>query len=122
MAARVHQLLSLVDQGEVEVGDDHVFAGANGLSEQASVGCRDRREATTGDRTDAAARVRGDLRLLIGVQPGRSADDEASRLQCMLPDVDLRLLGKQLAKMEPGYIAEWICSPSAIIAYRASGL
>ena len=24
-------------------------------------------------------------------------------------------------KMEPGYIAEWICSPSAIIAYRAEG-
>src|SRR5512144_2371390 len=25
-------------------------------------------------------------------------------------------------KIEPGYIAEWICSPSAIIAYRATGL
>src|SRR5262249_19281439 len=25
-------------------------------------------------------------------------------------------------KIEPGYIAEWICSPSAISAYRANGL
>jgi len=98
MAARAHQLLSLVDQREVEVGDHHAFAGANGFSEQASVGCHDRREATTGDRTDAAARVLGDLRLLIGFQPGRSADDEATRLQCMLPDIDLRLLGRQLAE------------------------
>jgi hypothetical protein len=34
----------------------------------------------------------------------------------MLPDVDFRLLGKRSPKMDPGYIAEWICSPSAIIA------
>jgi hypothetical protein len=25
-------------------------------------------------------------------------------------------------KIDPGNIAEWICSPSAISAYRASGL
>jgi len=25
-------------------------------------------------------------------------------------------------KMEPGYMVAWICSPSAIIAYRAKGL
>ena len=34
----------------------------------------------------------------------------------MLPDGDFRLLGKPVMKMDPGYIAEWICSPSAIIA------
>ena len=78
MAARVHQLLSLVDQREVEVGDHHAFAGANGLSEQASVGCRDRREATTGDRTDAATRnIRGRCRLAARAISRRGADSSA---------------------------------------------
>ena len=98
VAARVHQLLALVDQREVEVGDDHAFARADGLAQQGSIGCHDRGEATAGDRADAAAGVLHDLRLLIGIQPGRGADDEARRLQCMLPDVDFRLLGKQVAE------------------------
>jgi hypothetical protein len=55
-------------------------------------------EAAAGDRADAAAGVLHDLRLLIGIQPGGRADDEARRLQRMLPDVDLGLLGKQVAE------------------------
>jgi hypothetical protein len=33
MAARVHQLLALVDAREVEIGDDDPFAGADGFTE-----------------------------------------------------------------------------------------
>jgi hypothetical protein len=33
MAARVHQLLALVDAREVEVGDDYTFAGADWFTE-----------------------------------------------------------------------------------------
>ena len=98
VAARVHQLLALIDQREVEVGNDDAFARAEGLAQQGSIGRHDRGEATAGDRADAAASVLRDLRLLIGIQPGRSADDEARRLQRMLPDVDFRLLGKQVAE------------------------
>src|SRR5215472_7051633 len=98
VAARVHQLLALVDQREVEISNYSSFARADRLDQQASIGCRDRGEATTGDRADVAASVLGNLRLLVGVQPGRGTDDKASRLQCMLPDVDLRLLGEQLTE------------------------
>src|SRR4029453_17774890 len=58
------------------------------------IGCYDRGEATAGDRADAAAGVLHDLRLLIGIQPGRGADDEAPGLQCILPNVNVRLLGE----------------------------
>src|SRR5215471_17292008 len=91
VSARVHQLLALIDLREVKVGDDNSFARADRLSQQAPIVCRNRSEATARDRADAAASVLHDLRLLIGIQPGRSADDKASRLQCMLPDVDWRL-------------------------------
>jgi hypothetical protein len=59
-------------------------------------GCRDGGEATDRDCADAAASVVDNLRLLLGVQPGRSADDKASRLQ--LADVGLRLLGEQFTE------------------------
>lgn len=60
--------------------------------------CRNGGEGAAGDCADAAASVLDDLRLPVGIQPRRSADDEASGLQCMLPNVDLRPLGKQLAE------------------------
>src|SRR5215469_4504976 len=83
VAARVHQLLALVDQREVEISNYSSFARADWLDQQASIGCRDRGEATAGDCADVAASVLGNLRLLVGVQPGRGTDDKASRLQCM---------------------------------------
>ena len=85
-------------QREIEVGDDHAFAGANWFADQGSIGCHDRRKATPRDRADAGACVLGDLRLLIGIQPGRRADHEARGLERMLPDVDFRLLRKQVAE------------------------
>ena len=45
-----------------------------------------------------AAGVFHDLRLLIGIQPGCRADHEARRLERMLTDVDLGLLGEQVAE------------------------
>src|SRR5262249_32835669 len=80
VAARVHQLLALVDQREVEVGNEDALAGMERLAQKGSVGCHDRGETAARDRADAAAGVLHDLRLLIGVQPGGRADDEASRL------------------------------------------
>jgi len=96
--ARVHELFAPVDQCEVEVGDHSSLARADGLAQQSSIGRDDRSEAAAGDRADAAAGVLHDLRLLIGIQPGRGADHEARRLEGMLPDVDVRLLGKQVAE------------------------
>ena len=116
VAARVHERLALVDEREVEVRDDHAFARAERLADQGAIGCHDRSKATARDWANAAAGILDDLRLLIGIQPGRRADDETGRFQCMLPDVDFRLLREQGAEDDPGYIAERICSPSAIIA------
>ena len=45
MAARVHQLLTLVDQREVEIGDDLAFARTKWLAEQTAIGRCNRREA-----------------------------------------------------------------------------
>src|SRR5262249_35360399 len=49
VAARVHQLLALVDQREVEVGDDDAFARMERLAQQRSVRGHDRGEAAAGD-------------------------------------------------------------------------
>ncbi len=106
MAAQVHQLLALVDQREIEVSDDQALVAADRVHEQASIGGRDRGEVTAGDRINTAASVLDDLRLLLGIQLGGSADDETRRLQCMLPDVDLNCSEKSSPKIEPGYIAE----------------
>jgi hypothetical protein len=82
VAARVHELLALVDEREVEVGDHHAFAGADRFADQRAIGRYDRGKAAAGNRADAAtAGVLGDLRLLIGVQPGCRADHETTRLQ-----------------------------------------
>jgi hypothetical protein len=115
VAARVHQALALVNPREVRIGDYFAFFRSQRLTHQCAVWRDDRRKATAGDRSDAAAGVLHDLRLLIEIEPGRGVDDEASGLQRMLADVDLHLLGDNVAR-EPGYIAEWICSPSAIRA------
>ena len=40
--ARVHQLLALVDKGEVEVGDDHAFARAERFADQGAIRRNDR--------------------------------------------------------------------------------
>ena len=98
MASGIHDLLSLIDQGEIEVGDDYAFPRANGLAEQTSVRRNDRGEATAGERADVATSVFSDLCQLIRIQPGGSADDEGSGLQSMLPDVDFGLLREQIAK------------------------
>ena len=37
MASGIHDLLSLIDQGEIEVGEDYALPRANGLAEQTSV-------------------------------------------------------------------------------------
>ena len=65
VAARVHHLLALVDQREVEVGDDDAFARADRFADQGSIGCHDRGKATTRDGANAAAGVADDPRLLI---------------------------------------------------------
>ena len=116
VATRIHQLFALVDASEVEVGDDRGLSGSDWFTEQGAIRCNDRRKATTGDRANAATGVLDDLRLLIGIQPRGRADHEARRLQRMLPDIDLCLFGERAPKIDPGYIAAWICSPSAIIA------
>lgn len=123
VTSRVHHMLPLVDQREIEVDGDFTFARADGLTQYASIGCDDRGEATAGERADVdGASVRGNLSLLVSIQPGRSANDKAPGFQRMLLDGDFRPLANPSPNMEPGNIAEWICSPSAIIAYRARGL
>ena len=92
------------------------FARADRLAHQGAIGRDDRGKATARNRSNAPAGVLGDLCLLIGIQPGCRADHEARGFQSVLPDVDLSLFRKQVAEIEPGYIAEWISSPSAIIA------
>src|SRR6516165_7844626 len=78
VTSRVHDMLPLVDQREIEVDDDFTFARANRLTQYAPIGCDNRGEATAGDRTDVGdACVRGKLSLLVSIQPGRSANDKA---------------------------------------------
>jgi hypothetical protein len=57
-----------------------------------------------------------DLGLRIGVQPGGGVDDEATGFQGVLADVDLKSARRNVARKRAGYIAERICSPSAIKA------
>jgi hypothetical protein len=45
-------------------------------------------------RSEGSAGVRGDLRPLIRVEPGSGVDHEAGRLQRVLADVDLDLVGE----------------------------
>jgi hypothetical protein len=74
-------MLPLVDQREIEIDDDFTFARADGLTQQAPIGCDDRSEATAGDRADVGdASVRGNFSLLVSIQPCRSANDKAPRL------------------------------------------
>ena len=57
MAARIHHLLALVDQGEVKIGDHYPFTRPDRIAHQGSIGCDDRGEATAGDRADRAAGI-----------------------------------------------------------------
>ena len=114
VAARVHGACA-VDQGEVEIGDHFAFAGRIG-SPRLAVGFTMAVKQPPEIGPIGAARILHDLGLLIGVEPRRRADDEAGRFQGVLTDGDFRLLGEQRAEADPGHIAEWICSPSAIIA------
>jgi hypothetical protein len=52
-------------------------------------------KTATGNRADFAPRVLHDLRLLIGIQPSRRTNDEASRFERMLPNIDF------------GFLSEW---------------
>ena len=121
MTACIHHSLAPVDFDEVEIGNHLSFTFLQGLADQLTVGRNDSGEATARNRTDSTARVVGNLGLLVGVEPCGCADDEAGQLKGMLPGAHFRLLGEEGPKIEPGYIAEWICSPSAIKAYLASG-
>src|SRR5688572_10622653 len=102
VAARVHQLLALVDAGEVEIGDDDSFPGPQGFADQSPVRGHDRGETTAGYRANGPSGVLHDLGLLVGIQPGRRTHDEARGFQRVLPDVDLRLHGEQIPKDRPG--------------------
>lgn len=102
MTSRIHHMLPSVDQREIEVDGDFPFARAEGLTQYAPIRRDDRREATTRYRSDLAARVLHDLRLLVSIQPGSSANHKAPRLQCMLPHIDFRLLCKRIAKHGAG--------------------
>src|SRR5262245_52099809 len=102
VAAGIHQLLSLVDQGEVEIGDHDPFTRTDRTTQQGSIGRDDRGEATTRYWADRAASILHDLGLLIGIQPSRGAYDQAPGLEGMLPDVDLCLLGKQIPEDRAG--------------------
>ena len=55
VAAGVHELLALVDQGEIERRDDDAFARADRFAEERPVGGDDGGEAATGDGTDRQA-------------------------------------------------------------------
>jgi len=63
VTARVHQLLALVDQREVEVGDHDAFARANRLAQQGGIGCDDRGEA--------AADLAWIVRTTLSIVPSR---------------------------------------------------
>src|SRR5713101_2083723 len=84
VATRVHLLLAPVNAHEIQIGDDFTFAGPERFAEQRAVGRYDRGEAAARDRADLATRILHDLRLLMGVQPGRRVHDEGARLQGML--------------------------------------
>src|SRR4249919_3386137 len=95
---RVHQQLAAIDHAEVEVGDDLAFALAKRFADQHALRRDDRGEAAPGDRTDRAAGVLHDLRLLVGIEPGGRVHHEAARFQGVLADVDLHALREALAE------------------------
>src|SRR5687767_10808392 len=100
VAARVHQLLALDDQREVEVGDDDAFARAEGLTEKASIGRHDR-----GKQPPEIGPMLQPVSLMIcSCWFGCS---QAVALTTKHAD-------SNACCREPGYMAEWICSPSAI--------
>jgi len=105
-ATRVHQPFALVDHREIEIGNHHSLARAQRFTHQFALWRDDGGEASAGDRLDGAPGVLHDLALLIGVEPGGGADDEARGFQGVLADVDLGLLGEELAAERTGYIAE----------------
>src|SRR5512142_2700691 len=102
VAARIHQPLPLVDQAEIQVGDQHAFTRTQGRAEQFALRGDDRGEAAARDRPDVATGVLHYPGLLIGVQPGGGADDEAAGFQGVLADVDLDQLGEGLAPERAG--------------------
>ena len=102
VAARVHQLLAPVDQREIEIGDHCGLTRSDRVAYKRAIRRHDRSEATARDRTYLAACIFDDLRLPVGVQPGRCVDDETPGLHRMLPDVDFHRLGKPLAEDRAG--------------------
>jgi hypothetical protein len=106
VAKRIHHPFALVDQREIEIGDDDAFAGPQRIAHQFALRRDDRGKAAAGDRTDRATGVLHDPSLLIGIQPSGGVDDEAAGFQRVLADIDLGLRGEDLAGNEPGYIAE----------------
>ncbi len=100
--ARIHQLLALIDQREVEIGYDHAFARTDRIADKCSIRRDDGGEASAANWADTATGILHDLRLLIGIEPSRCAHDEARRLQCVLANVDFCLPGKQVAENGAG--------------------
>src|ERR1700733_5718461 len=96
-------MLPLVDQREIEVDGDFTFARADGLPHYAPVGRDDSSEAAAGDRAEVGgAGVRGNLSLLVSVQPSCSANDKVPTLQRVLPDCDFGPLCKPIAEHGAG--------------------
>src|SRR5438445_13331978 len=102
VTARVHQALALVDDPEIEIGDDLAFARSQRCADEFTLWRDDCGEATTGDRLDSAAGVLHDPGLLLGIQPGCRTDYETSGLQRVLADIDRDLLGEAVSGERAG--------------------
>src|ERR1700712_5075150 len=90
---RVHHALALDDQTHVEVGHQEALAFAQRLAQMVAFGRDDRRHAAAAQRF-LHAHVGADALDLIFGQPAGRVDDEAARLECVMPQGDLQLVGK----------------------------
>jgi hypothetical protein len=92
MTARVHEPLAGVDLSEVKISNHVAFADFDRSADDTAVRVRNGGEAAARYRPDGTTRILDDLGLLVGIEPRRRTDYEASRLESVLTDVSFRLL------------------------------
>ena len=96
MTHAVHHAFALVDQGQVEIGDDHALTVGERGGEQRALGRDDGSEAAAAQRALEAS-TSCYFRHLLGVQVTRGVDHEAARFECVMANRDFDLLAKDVA-------------------------
>src|SRR4051794_27882309 len=102
VTARVHDPFAGVDLSEVKICNHLAFTSCERLADDLALWIDNGGEAATGNRPDSTTRILHDPGLLIGIEPRRRVDDEASSFESVLADVNFRLLREQWAGERSG--------------------